>query len=140
MQDRPNVRELLELSAQFLEREIIPTTKSSIQFHARIVANVMRIVIRELQIQEPQLQAEISALAVVLESPLPLTSTLKESRKAALELNEELSERIRAGDADKDPWRKAVFKVVRNLVEEKLRVANPRYLEGDRAARARAER
>src|SRR5579862_3250732 len=129
MQDRPNVSELLELSAQFLEREIIPATSSSIQFHARIVANVMRIVIRELQREEPQLQTEINALVQVLNSPLPLTSSLKESRAAALELNTELSERIRAGEADTDPWRKAVLGVVRELVEEKLRVANPRYLE-----------
>jgi len=54
-------------------------------------------------------------------------------------LNQELVERIRKGDADRGPWREQLFKVVRELVEEKLKVANPRYLEADLAARGLVE-
>lgn len=138
MQDRPTVSELLELAAQFIEREIVPITEGARQFQARVVANVMRIVTRELQLEEPQLREEISALADLLDRPVPAAGTLEQSRAAAVALNAELSARIRAGDADQGSWRQGVLSVVRKLVEEKLRVANPRYLEADRAARAHA--
>jgi hypothetical protein len=138
MQDRPSVSELLELSAQFIEREIVPITEGARQFQARVVANVMRIVTRELQLEEPQLREEISALADLLKRPVPAAGSLEQSRAAAAALNAELSARIRAGDADQGSWRRDVLGVVRKLVEEKLRVANPRYLEADRATRARA--
>jgi len=138
MQDRPSVSELLELSAQFIEREIVPITEGARQFQARVVANVMRIVTRELRLEEPQLREEISALADLLKRPVPAAGSLEQSRAAAAAFNAELSARIRAGDADQGAWRQGVLGVVRKLVEEKLRVANPRYLEADRAARARA--
>jgi hypothetical protein len=138
MQDRPNINELLELSAQFIEREIVPITEGARQFQARVVANVMRIVTRELGLEETQLREEVSALAALLNRPRPASGGIEESRAAAVALNAELSARIRAGDADQGPWRRDVLDVVRKLVEEKLKVANPRYLEADLAARARA--
>jgi len=138
MQDRPSVSELLELAAQFLEREIVPITDGARQFQARVVANVMRIITRELELEERQLREEISALAALLNRTVPAAEGLAQARAAAVALNAELSERIRGGDADQGPWRRDVLNVVRKLVEEKLTVANPRYLEADRAARARA--
>jgi hypothetical protein len=50
-------------------------------------------------------------------------------------MGEELSARIRTGDADRGPWRAEVLSVVRQSVEDKLRIANPRYLEKDIAMR-----
>jgi hypothetical protein len=50
-------------------------------------------------------------------------------------MGEELSTRIRAGDADSGSWRAEVLNVVRKSVEDKLRIANPRYLEKDIAMR-----
>jgi len=137
MQDRPSVSELLDLAAKFIEREIVPVTEGARQFQARIAANVMRIVTRELELEEPQLREEIGALARLLERAAPVAGSLAQARAGALALNAELSARIRAGDAERGPWREAVRDVVRKLVEEKLRVANPRYLEADRAARIR---
>ena len=60
---------------------------------------------------------------------------VEDLRKAALKLNEELAAKIRAGDADDGAWRARVMKAVRAIVEDKLRIANPRYLEADLAAR-----
>jgi len=136
MQDRPNIRELLELSAQFIERQIVPITEGPLQFQARIVANVMRIVTREFELEERQLREEIALLAQLLDRPLSTPTSTEHTRAEAVTLNAELSRRIRAGEADQGPWRQAVLEAVRKLVEEKLLVANPRYLLADRAARA----
>jgi len=138
MQDRPSAIELLELAAHFIEREIVPITEGSRQFQARVAANVMRIVAREIQLGEPQLREEIKALAAVLGRPEPTPQSAREAHAAVLALSEELSARIRAGEADEGPWRRHALDVARKLVEDKLKVDNPRYLEADIAARARA--
>jgi alcohol dehydrogenase class IV len=136
VQDRPTAIELLEAAAQFLESDIVPATDGRRQFQARVAANVLRIVARELANEEPQLRAEVRALADLLGRPVAQAEAMKQLREAGAALNRELSERIRAGEADDGPWRERVLKVVRALVEDKLRVANPRYLEADLAARA----
>ena len=46
-------------------------------------------------------------------------------------MGEELTAKIRAGEADDGDWRREVLAVVRQSVEDKLRIANPRYLESD---------
>ncbi len=135
MQDRPTSIELLEAAAEFVEREIVPATEGRRQFQSRVVANVLKIVAREIAMEEPQLRAEVRSLADLLERSVPDPAGMKELREAGRALNQELVERIRNGDADRGPWRERVLKVVRELVEEKLKVANPRYLEADLAAR-----
>jgi len=139
MQDRPTSIELLEAAAEFVEREIVPATEGRRQFQSRVAANVLRIVAREIALEEPQLRAEVRSLADLLGQPAPDSAGVKELREAGRALNQELVERIRKGDADRGPWREQVFKAVRELVEEKLKVANPRYLEADLAARASAQ-
>lgn len=138
MQDRPSGIELLEAAADFIERDIVPTTDGRRQFQARVAANVMRIVAREIALEEEQLNQELRALALLLGILAPQTPTLAQARQAARALNQQLSERIRAGEADEGPQRERAFQVVRAIVEEKLKVANPRYLEADLASRAGA--
>jgi Domain of unknown function (DUF6285) len=139
MQDRPTAIELLEAAAEFVDREVVPVIEGPRQFQARVVANVMRIVAREIQMEDPMLRHEIRALAALLKEPDPHLHGLDDLRKAAMGLNAMLAERIRAGDADRGPWRADVLRAVRGIVEDKLRIANPRYLEADLAARASAE-
>jgi Domain of unknown function (DUF6285) len=135
MQDRPTAIELLEAAAQFLEQQIVPATEGGKQFQTRVAANVIRIVAREIQSQEPQLRDEVHALAELLGKPEPHLSNVSELPKIAFALNEELSNRIRNGDADAGAFRKRTLDVVRKIVEDKLRVANPRFLEADLAIR-----
>ena len=135
MQDRPSAIELLEAAAQFIDRDIVPVTEGARQFQARVAANVMRIVAREIAIEESQLRDEVAALAALLRTEPQNAPSLSEMRETARELNDVLSEKIRSGEADSSAWRADVLRVVRKLVEEKLRVANPRYLEADLAAR-----
>jgi alcohol dehydrogenase class IV len=140
MQDRPTAVELLEAAADFVDREIVPATKGRAQFQSRVVANVMRIVAREMQLEDPLVRAEVRALAALLKEPDPHIHGLEDLRKAAAKLNEALSAKIRAGDADSGPWRAEVLKLVRQAVEDKLRIANPRYLEADLKMREAAGR
>ncbi|HWN58783.1 MAG TPA: DUF6285 domain-containing protein, partial [Methylomirabilota bacterium] len=65
----------------------------------------------------------------------PHLHSLDDLRKASASMGEELSARICAGDADSGSWRSEVLSVVRQSVEDKLRIANPRYLEKDLAMR-----
>ncbi len=135
MQDRPTSIELLEAAADFVDREIVPAIEGARQFQARVVANVMRIVAREIQNEDPAVRVEVKALARLLERDAPHLHSLDDLRKASASMGEELSARIRAGDADSGSWRAEVLSVVRQSVEDKLRIANPRYLEKDIAMR-----
>jgi alcohol dehydrogenase class IV len=135
MQDRPNAIELLEAAADFVDREIVPATEGRVQFQSRVVANVMRIVAREIQFEDSFVRGEVNALAAMLGEPKPHIHSLDDLHKAAADLNEKLSARIRAGEVDSGPRRAEVIKIVRQAVEDKLRIANPRYLEADIAAR-----
>jgi len=135
MQDRPTSIELLEAAADFVDREIVPAIEGARQFQARVVANVMRIVAREIQQEDPAARIEVKALARLLGRDAPHLHSLDDLRKASASMGEELSARIRAGDADSGSWRAEVLSVVRQSVEDKLRIANPRHLEKDLAIR-----
>jgi len=138
MQDRPTAIELLQAAADFVDREIVPVTQGQKQFQSRVVANVMRIVAREIEIGEPLLRAEVDALATLLGLPKPHLHTGSDVLAAARGFNEELSARIRGGEADSGEFRDRVMAVTRQIVEDKLRIANPRYLEADLAMRAKS--
>jgi hypothetical protein len=135
MQDRPTSVELLEAAADFVDREIVPVIEGARQFQARVVANVMRIVAREIQLEDPAARLEVKALARLLGSDPPHLHSLDDLRKASVSMGETLSARIRAGEADSGAWRAEVLSVVRQSVENKLRIANPGYLEKDIAMR-----
>ena len=135
MQDRPTAIELLEAAADFVDREIVAATQGRVQFQSRVAANVMRIVAREIQMEDRLVRNEVRALAQLLGHPEPHLGGLDDLHKAAAELGKELSEKIRAGQADAGGWREQVLAVVRQAVEDKLRIANPRYVEADLAAR-----
>jgi len=135
MQDRPTSIELLEAAADFVDREIVPAIEGARQFQARVVANVMRIVAREIKLEDPLVRGEVKALARLLGRDAPHLHSLDDLRAAAVGMGEELTAKIRAGAADTGDWRREVLAVVRQSVEDKLRIANPRYLESDIAIR-----
>ena len=127
MQDRPTYDELLAAVERFLDDEIVAKSEGSRRFHARVAANVLRIVRRELSHQEEQLDREWAGLEALLGS-----AKRPQSRSVLLDAlagrNEELSERIRAGDADDGPFRDAALAHVRRTVRDKLVVTNPGWL------------
>ena len=128
MQDRPTAVELLEVVAQFLEREVVPVTTGNRRFQALVAANVMRIVEREIQHEEAHLGEEVSVLAALLERPHSANGTVEELRRSAQSLSQELCERIRAGELDSKSARARTVEALRRIVTNKLAIANPRYL------------
>ena len=139
-QDPPTATELLEVVALFLEHEIVPITEGSRQYRARVAANVMRILQREIQHEESHLREELKALTGLLRGPELRAETVAEVRQYVLALNRELCERIRTGAADHGSFRERTLEVVRAIVENKLEIANPAYLEADRKSRTNRDR
>jgi len=130
MQDRPTACELLDAVRQFLEAQVVPMLAGARQFHARVAANVLAIVARELRDGDAFLREEWRRLAVLVgQAPDTEPPTEREALQAAVAaLNTRLAARIRAGDADREPYRAAVLEHLRATVTEKLRIANPGYL------------
>jgi hypothetical protein len=127
VQDRPTARELLEAVRLFIENDVVPALDGPARFHARVAANVLAIVGREIAGEEPALVAEWTRLATLLGRPSDgQPERLAALRAAVAELTEELCARIRRGDADASPFREAVRVAVTASVAEKLAVANPR--------------
>lgn len=130
MQDRPNAQELVGAVAGFLSKEIVPTVSDPrLRFRVLIAANVLGIVARELRAGEAPLLAEWQRLVAILdvEADEP-PARLNKLREDVIAFNKELCARIRAGEADAGEWRDGVFNHVEQTVIEKLRVANPKYL------------
>lgn len=127
MQDRPNYDELLAAVEGFLEEEIIPNIEGARRFHARVAANTLRIVRRELEQEEQHLEAEWSGLDALL-SAAQRPRGRAAVREALAARNEELCRRIREGEADAEPFREAVLRHVRRTLRDKLLVSNPGWL------------
>ncbi len=127
MQDRPTHDELLAALERFLDQDVVPNLQGARGFHARVAANVLRILRRELQHEDDQLAAEWARLDQLLGPAEPPAgrAVLRESLRAR---TADLCERIRAGEADSAPFRDAVLAHVRHTVRDKLLVSNPAWL------------
>jgi hypothetical protein len=127
VQDRPTAQELLEAVRRFLEDDVVAALDGPARFHARVAANVLAIVGRELADEESLLVAEWTRLAALLGRPsVTPPERLGALRTAVAEMTDALCARIRRGDADASPFREAVRAAVAASVAEKLAVANPR--------------
>ena len=108
--DVPTIEQMVEAVREWLERDVMPTTEGRLQFHARVAANMLAMVERELQLGSEQADAHERRLA-----------TLGYADEAAL------AAAIRSGDLD-DRYEE-VRAAVLATVCDKLAVANPRYLD-----------
>ncbi len=125
MNDRPTAVELLGAVRRFLEREVVPALEGPRRYHARVAANVVAVVARQIEVEEQQLEAEWKRLGRLLgrEEPPPAgRDTLRSAVRAG---TEEIARRIRAGEADSGPWRDALIAHLRATVADKLDVARP---------------
>ena len=127
MQDRPTFDELLAAIEHFLDEQTTAGAQGARSFHARVAANALRIVRRELEREDEALEREWEGLDALLgASERP--ARRRALREALVTRNEALCARIRAGDAGGGPFRTAVLSHVRETVREKLLVSNPRWL------------
>jgi hypothetical protein len=103
---RPTAAELVAAVAEFLETDVRESTAGQVNFHARVAANVLRIVEREL----------------LTESCDDVTEAL-----ASLGFDDEpqLASAIRSGDLDERS--EQVRSALRALVSHRLSVAHPGY-------------
>jgi len=127
LQDRPTYDELLVAIEDFLDAEIVPNTEGARGFHARVAANAIRTVRRELEAEDDQLAREWAGLDMLLglaEQPLG-RAALREGIAAR---NAELCTRIRRGDADGGDFGEQVREHLRQSVRDKISVTNPGLL------------
>lgn len=117
LHDRPSAAELVAAVREYLERDVMPATEGRVSFHARVAANVLGMVERELAVGAAQDVDEHRRLVELLG---------REGTVRALTV--ELARGIRAGEWD--VRRAEVLDHVRATVRAKLEVANPVYLEG----------
>lgn len=129
MQDRPSAAELLDAVRGFLEKDVVPALDGTAKFHARVAANVLAIVGRELTLEPGHLAAEWQRLDALLGAE-PMPEDPAALRCAVRRRSEVLCDRIRGGDADEGAFRDAVLAHVTATVREKLAVANPKMIDG----------
>jgi hypothetical protein len=128
MQDRPSATELVGAVRAFLEGDVVAALTGRRRFHALVAANVLAIVERELVREEDRLLDEWRRLARLLDANGDPPPRLELLRRGVRELDEQLTDRIRAGEADEGDFAERVRAHLRTTVLEKLRVANPKYL------------
>ena len=112
----------------FLEEKVVPALEGTRQFHARVAANVLAIVSRELASGEAGLRLEWRRLVTLLDLPAAeVPENAAVLAEAVRALNGTLAARIRAGEADAGSWRTEVLAHLRMTSEDRLAIANPRY-------------
>ncbi len=123
MREQPSAPELLEAVAEFLTREVTPQLSGRLAFHARVAANVLAIVRRELANAPGADLAEAARLRALL------------GREGDGDrLNAELCRRIAAGEiATDDP---ALIDHLWATTMATLAVDQPNYATYRRAAAA----
>jgi hypothetical protein len=113
--DMPAAADLLEAVREFLVSDVIPNTEGRLRFHARVAANVVGMVVREMALGPDQATAHAARLA-----------------RLGVVDDAALAQAIRTGALD--DRLDEVRALVRDGVADKLRVANPGYLDGSDAA------
>jgi hypothetical protein len=61
--DAPNAIELVEAVREWIDHEVIPATDGRLRFHARVAANVLGMVEREIELGPAQHEAHRARLA-----------------------------------------------------------------------------
>lgn len=127
MNDRPDAVELLNAVRDFLAGEVVPRLSGRERYHARVAANVVAIVAREIETEEDHLVSEWQRLGALLDEPAPAPGARQELRDGVRARSEALVERIRAGEADGGAFRDAVLDHLRRTVAGKMEVAKPTH-------------
>src|ERR1041385_8380057 len=123
MMDQPSVRELVDAIREFLETRAMPELKGHTAFHARVAANALGIVSRQLERGAAADAAELERLRTLVGSD----GTLEE-------LNRALCDRIRTGAVGIDS--SELQRHLEVTTRDKIEIDQPGY-SGLRIARER---
>ena len=125
MNDHPTSVALLRAVERFLQKDVVPNLSGPRRYHARVAANLVAVVAREIETEERHLRGEWERLGSLLEVDAPAPREREVLRDRVRDLSQTLAERIRAGDADAEPWRGRVLAHLRQTGSDKLDVARP---------------
>ena len=89
MQDQPTPSEILAAVAAFLKEEVAPGTTGRLSFNARVAANALEMMRRQLDTAPAAEASELTSLKAILGQDGDLAA-----------LNAELSRRLASGDGD----------------------------------------
>jgi hypothetical protein len=108
--DAPTAAQLVEAVREFLEADVLGATEGRVQFHTRVAMNVLGTVQRELEAGAAPAEAHAARLTAL-----------------GVDDDAALAAAIRSGALDDryDEVKAAVWATVR----DKVRIANPRYLD-----------
>jgi hypothetical protein len=120
-QDRPTAAELVQAVREFLEHDVMAATEGRVQFHARVAANALGMIERELTDGPSFDDAERARAAALLGHDGDVRT-----------LEREVAAGIRDGSLD--DRLEAVRDHVHATVRDKLLVANPGYLPAEPSA------
>lgn len=125
MQDRPTPDELLGALEAFVRGEVLPEADGRRRYHLLVALNLLAVLRRELALEPRHLRREwdgLRTLGRVSHEPADYPSAVRHA-------NETLCAAIRAGDYDHGAGREALLRHLRAVVADKLRIANPAFLE-----------
>jgi hypothetical protein len=106
--DQPDSAALIEAVREFLATEVLPHTEGRLRYHLKVAANVLAIVERELELGEGHAARHRARLA-----------------RLGFDSDEQLAAAIRSGELD--DRREELAGELREMVDDKLSVARPRY-------------
>lgn len=107
--DRPTASELVQAVREWMEQDLVKGVEPRLTFHLRVAMNMLDIVDRELQLGAPMEERHAEVL-----------------RGLGVSDDLELSKKIRQGDFDENIA--GLVTALRPIIEDKVRVANPKYL------------
>ena len=107
--DRPTATELLEALREWMERDLLPSVEGRLQFHTRVAINMVEIVAREIELGTPQQLSHSDVMQALGASD-----------------DADLAAAIKNGEYDSDLM--SLLNALRPVIEDKVRVANPKYL------------
>ena len=107
--DRPTANELVQAVREWMELDLAKGIDPRLTFHLRVAMNMLDIVDRELQLGAPMEQRHAEVLQAL-----------------GVANDVELSQKIRSCEFD-DSFA-TLISSLRPVVEDKVRVANPKYL------------
>ena len=117
--DRPTARELIETVREFLHDKAMPASSGHMAFQLRVAASLLAVAERELDSGTQRDEQARERLRAILGVDGDLA-----------ELEAELVERIRTGALG--PGHAELFRHLWQTAEDKLRIANPKYLRSSR--------
>lgn len=116
MQDRPDFDQLLEAVAAFLRTQVAPQTEGQLSYHARVAANTLEIVRREVRLGSQAQARELQRLHALLGADAP--SDLAGANRL-------LCERIAAGQLDEAT--PGLLDHLKQTTRDKLAIDQPGY-------------